>query len=83
MVPAWRERVNFASSGHEFYTHAHLGTRVASARWDIELYALPEEATAADPAAEFFEYTMVENEVVLVDPTRMRVIDRIGPAPQQ
>lgn len=49
----------------------------------IELYALPEEATAADPAAGFFKYTMVENEVVLVDPTKMRVIDRIGPTPQQ
>jgi len=49
----------------------------------IELYALPEEATAADPAAEFFKYTMVENEVVLVDPTKMRVIDRIEPTPQQ
>jgi hypothetical protein len=48
----------------------------------IELYALPEEAIAADPAAEFFKYTMVENEVVLVDPTKMRVIDRIGPAPR-
>jgi len=48
----------------------------------IELYALPEEAIAANPAAEFFKYTMVENEVVLVDPTKMRVIDRIGPAPK-
>ena len=48
----------------------------------IELYALPEAATAANPAAGFFKYTMVENEVVLVDPTKMRVIDRIGPTPQ-
>jgi hypothetical protein len=48
----------------------------------IELYALPEEVTAVNPAAKFFEYTMVENEVVLIDPTKMRVIDRIGPAPQ-
>ena len=46
----------------------------------IELYALPEEATAVNPAAKFFEYTMVENQVVLIDPTKMRVIDRIGPA---
>jgi hypothetical protein len=46
----------------------------------IELYALPEEATAVNPAAKFFEYTIVENEVVLIDPTKMRVIDRIGPA---
>jgi hypothetical protein len=49
----------------------------------IELYALPEEATAVNPAAKFFEYTMVENQVVLIDPTKMRVIDRIGPAPQR
>jgi len=48
----------------------------------IELYTLPDVAAAADPAAKFFKYTMVENEVVVVDPTRMRVIDRISPAPQ-
>jgi hypothetical protein len=49
----------------------------------IELYELPDDAIADIPAAKLYKYTMVENRVVIVDPTRMRVIDVIGPAPQQ
>jgi hypothetical protein len=49
----------------------------------IELYALPDDAVAQVPAAKLYEYTMVQNKVIVVDPTRMRVIDVIGPAPQQ
>ena len=47
----------------------------------IELYALPDEAVAGVPAAKLYKYTMVEGKVVLVDPTKMRVIDVIGPPP--
>jgi hypothetical protein len=47
----------------------------------IELYALPDDATASVPAAKLYKYTMVENKVVLVDPTKMRVVDVIGPPP--
>jgi hypothetical protein len=46
----------------------------------IELYALPDDALATAPEAKLYEYTMVENKVVIVDPTRMRVVDVIGPA---
>jgi hypothetical protein len=46
----------------------------------IELYSLPDQAVAENPAAKLYEYTIVENEVVVVDPTRMRIVDRIGPA---
>jgi hypothetical protein len=46
----------------------------------IELYSLPDQTTAENPAAKLYKYTMVENEVVVVDPTKMRVIDRIGPS---
>lgn len=46
----------------------------------IELYALPDDVVADIPAAKVYRYTMVENKVVVVDPTRMRVIDVIGPA---
>jgi hypothetical protein len=49
----------------------------------IELYALPEDALSEIPVAKLYKYTMAQNKVVLVDPTRMRVIDVIGPAPQQ
>jgi hypothetical protein len=45
----------------------------------IELYALPDDAVASVPAAKIYKYTMVENIVVVVDPTKMRVIDVIGP----
>ena len=45
----------------------------------LELYALPDDAVAGNQTAKFFEYTIVQNKVVLVDPTRMRVVDVIGP----
>ena len=44
----------------------------------IELYMLPDDAVAGVPAAKLYKYTMVENKVVLVDPTKMRVVDVIG-----
>jgi len=47
----------------------------------IELYALPDDAIAGVPAAKLYKYTMVEGKVVLVDPTKMRVVDVIGPPP--
>jgi Protein of unknown function (DUF1236) len=47
----------------------------------IELYMLPDEAVAGVPAAKLYKYTMVEGKVVLVDPTKMRVVDVIGPPP--
>jgi len=49
----------------------------------IELYSLPDQTVAENPAAKLYEYTIVENEVVVVDPTRMRIVDRIGPAPDR
>jgi hypothetical protein len=47
----------------------------------IELSPLPDEAVADNPTAKFYEYTMVQDRVVLVDPTKMRVVDVIGPNP--
>src|SRR5580700_10354151 len=49
----------------------------------INLYALPDDIVAGIPAAKLYECTMVEDKVVLVDPTRMRVVDTIGPLPQR
>lgn len=48
----------------------------------IELYTLPDGALASVPGAKLYKYTMVEKKVVIVDPTRMRVIDVIDLAPQ-
>ena len=49
----------------------------------INLYALPDDIVSGNPAAKIYEFTMVEDKVVLVDPTRMRVVDTIGPLPHQ
>jgi hypothetical protein len=49
----------------------------------INLYALPDDIVSDNPAAKIYEFTMVEDKVVLVDPTRMRVVDTIGPLPHQ
>lgn len=46
----------------------------------IELYALPDQILADNHAAESYEYTLEQDKVVLVDPTRMRVVDVIGPS---
>jgi len=46
----------------------------------IELYALPDDATAVVPAAKLYKYTMVDDKVVVVDPTKMRIVDVIGPS---
>ena len=45
----------------------------------INLYALPDDIVASNPSAKLYEYTMVQDKVVLVDPTKMRVVDTIGP----
>jgi hypothetical protein len=45
----------------------------------IQLYTLPDDMLATNPTAGFFKYTLVQDQVVLVDPTRMRVVDVIGP----
>ncbi len=49
----------------------------------IELYTLPDDAVAAAPATKLYKYTMVDNKVVVVDPTKMRIVDVIGPSPKE
>jgi hypothetical protein len=49
----------------------------------INLYALPDDIVAGNSAAKLIQCTMVGDKVVLVDPTRMRVVDTIGPQPPQ
>jgi hypothetical protein len=45
----------------------------------IELHMLPDDAVADAPAAKIYRYTLFRNEVLLVDPTTMRVVDVIRP----
>ena len=49
----------------------------------IELYTLPDDALAQVPAAKLYKYTVVENKVVVVDPTKMRIVDVIEPPSKQ
>ena len=44
----------------------------------IALKILPDAALAQAPAAKTVQYTVIENRVVLVDPTNMRVVDIIN-----
>jgi hypothetical protein len=43
----------------------------------IELYMLPDAALAKVPAAKIVKYTVINNQLVLVDPTNMRIVDVI------
>jgi hypothetical protein len=43
----------------------------------LELYVLPDRALATVPAAKSVKYTLVHDQIVLVDPTTMRVVDVI------
>jgi hypothetical protein len=45
----------------------------------IELYMLPDSVLAEVPASRSVKYTMMKNQLVLVDPTTMRVVDIIIP----
>jgi hypothetical protein len=49
----------------------------------IELYTLPDEVLANNPVTKFYKFTRVGDQVVLVDPTKMRVSAVIGPKPAQ
>lgn len=41
----------------------------------LELYTLPDATLAQIPAAKLYKYTLINDRVVLVDPTTMRVVD--------
>ena len=49
----------------------------ASVPPSIELYSLPADFTAQVPAAKQYKYTVAQNQVVLVNPTNMTVVDII------
>jgi Spy/CpxP family protein refolding chaperone len=53
---------------------ASVGAEVPAS---IELHMLPDDAVADAPAAKAYRYTIVQNQVVLVDPINMRIVDVI------
>jgi len=60
--------------GHSF--NISVGAQVPPS---IELYYLPVAALSQAPEARTLKYTTVQNQVVLVDPTSMRIVDVIRP----
>jgi Protein of unknown function (DUF1236) len=44
----------------------------------IELYTLPDDILATNPVTKLYKYTMVQDQVVIVDPTNMRAVAVIG-----
>jgi len=40
---------------------------------------LPDDILAQNPATKFYKYTVVQDRVVMVDPTNMRIVAEIGP----
>jgi hypothetical protein len=57
---------------------AHVGAPVPPS---APLRDLPDQATASEPWAAFLKYALVENDVVVVDPVMMRVVDVIHDKP--
>jgi Flp pilus assembly protein TadD len=43
----------------------------------MELYDLPPNIAADIPATKLYKYTLVQSQVVIVDPTKMKVVDII------
>jgi hypothetical protein len=55
---------------------AHVGADVPPM---IELYTLPDDILANNPETKLYKFTNVDDQIVLVDPTKMRVIAVIDP----
>ena len=55
-------------------TPASVGAQIPAT---TELYALPDSVTNEAPSAKLYRYTIVDNRVVIVDPTNLKVVDVI------
>ena len=64
--------VRIAPPGHNF--NLSVGAQVPPS---VELNYLPIAALSQAPEARALKYTMVQNQVVLVDPTNMRIVEVI------
>ncbi len=86
--PTTQEVALTAAQKHAIY-NAILGQHVrpvapqlpatvgASVPPSAQLFDLPDQATAGNPAAAYLKYALVESDVVVVDPKQMRVVDVI------
>jgi Protein of unknown function (DUF1236) len=73
IVTAVRD-VRIAPPGHSF--NVSVGAQVPPS---IELNYLPVAALSQAPEVRALKYTMVQNQIVLVDPTTMRIVEVIRP----
>jgi hypothetical protein len=71
IVTAVRD-VRIAPPGHSF--NISVGAQLPPS---IELNYLPVAALSQAPEARALKYTLVQNQIVLVDPTNMRIVDVI------
>jgi hypothetical protein len=63
---------------HALGLAANVGAAVPPS---AELRDFPDQATASDPWTAFLKYALVENDIVVVDPVMMRVVDVIHDKP--
>ncbi len=45
----------------------------------LELYLVPDDVAIAIPNTKLYKFTIVRNDVLLVDPTNMRIVDVLSP----
>jgi len=79
LTPEQRNAIYMAISGQGLRTSTTgfaeaIGAPVPPS---VELDALPEQAAVSDSGEPLLEYAMVEDDILLVDPVSMRVIDVI------
>jgi hypothetical protein len=82
LTPAQRNAIYATVANRKLATpppanlHVSLGGDVPPS---MQLYEWPENIAAEVPAAKIYKYTVVQGQVVIIDPTRMRVVDIIHP----
>lgn len=80
LTPAQRSAIYRAvSKDKSKAAPTHVPTRVgAEVPPMIALYPLPDDILAENPVARLYKYTVTQDQVVLVDPTNMRIVTVIG-----
>ncbi len=68
------ERKNAKAASPKTTMQPSVGAQVPPS---MELYILPDHILAEMPATKILKYTMLEDKVVLVDPTNLRIVDII------
>ena len=81
LTPQQRTEINQVVSKNTLRTPPPANTPVtvgAQIPPVTELYALPESVTTDVPSAKFYRYTIAQSQVLIVDPTTLKVVDVIN-----